>query len=189
MPYDGFSALDKRTHQFLSAPKMRGIAAAQVYEYLDSDLECLIRDRATVISAADVKSYMAMVLRSLAACRAAWVLHRDVKPSNFLISMSGARVPVQAPLQCALGSCFHPPPATCLTFLSERLRPPACMSVEGHLGMTRHFAELEPGMTLTAWIQATSQWYGPMIVLSLCCTQHLHSGFSVWKPGHCMQGR
>lgn len=62
----------------------------QVYEYMDSDLECLIRDRATIISPADVKSYMQMVLQSLLACKQHWVLHRDIKPSNFLISMQGA---------------------------------------------------------------------------------------------------
>lgn len=62
----------------------------QVYEYMDSDLEILIRDRAIVISPADVKAYMRMVLSALVACRAQWVLHRDIKPSNFLVSMSGA---------------------------------------------------------------------------------------------------
>ena len=56
----------------------------QVYEYMDSDLECLIRDRATVISAADVKAYMRAVLLALDACHGQWVLHRDIKPSNFL---------------------------------------------------------------------------------------------------------
>ena len=61
-----------------------------MYEYMDSDLECLIRDRATIISPADVKSYMQMVLQSLLACKQHWVLHRDIKPSNFLISMQGA---------------------------------------------------------------------------------------------------
>jgi len=66
------------------------MACMQVYEYLDSDLECLIRDRATIISAADVKSYMQMMLKGLAFCHKHWILHRDVKPNNFLISMSGA---------------------------------------------------------------------------------------------------
>lgn len=56
---------------------------------MDSDLECLIRDRATIISPADVKSYVQMVLESLLACKQHWVLHRDIKPSNFLISMKG----------------------------------------------------------------------------------------------------
>ena len=59
---------------------------------MDSDLECLIRDRATVISPADVKSYMQMVLQSLLACKQHWVLHRDIKPSNFLISVQGKAI-------------------------------------------------------------------------------------------------
>lgn len=66
-----------------------GKCVEQVYEYMDSDLECLIRDRATIISPADVKSYMQMVLQSLLACKQHWVLHRDIKPSNFLISVKG----------------------------------------------------------------------------------------------------
>ncbi len=73
-----------RNHNALTA------LAMQVYEFLDSDLECLIRDRATIISAADVKSYMQMLLKGLVSCHKHWILHRDIKPNNFLISMSGA---------------------------------------------------------------------------------------------------
>ena len=82
---------------------------------MDSDLEILIRDRATVISPADVKSYMRMVLSALVACRRAWVLHRDIKPSNFLVSMSGARhttervCTVQSEPQKNSGSAQHLP--------------------------------------------------------------------------------
>ena len=68
---------------------MSHAVSPQVYEYMDSDLEILIRDRATIISPADVKSYMQMVLQSLLACKQHWVLHRDIKPSNFLISVQG----------------------------------------------------------------------------------------------------
>ena len=66
---------------------------------MDSDLEILIRDRATIISPADVKSYMQMALQSLLACKQHWVLHRDIKPSNFLVSAQGMSFLVAAPAQ------------------------------------------------------------------------------------------
>ncbi|KAK9838165.1 hypothetical protein WJX81_005984 [Elliptochloris bilobata] len=60
-----------------------------VFEYMESDLEALIKDRALILSEADVKSYMQMLLRALEVCHGHWVLHRDVKPNNFLIAASG----------------------------------------------------------------------------------------------------
>ena len=63
----------------------------QVFEYMESDLEALIKDRALILSEADVKSYMQMLLRALDVCHRHWVLHRDIKPNNFLIAASGPR--------------------------------------------------------------------------------------------------
>jgi serine/threonine protein kinase len=62
----------------------------QVFEFAETDLEAVIKDRSLILSAADVKSYMQMLLRGLAFCHKRWVLHRDVKPNNFLISTTGA---------------------------------------------------------------------------------------------------
>jgi cyclin-dependent kinase 7 len=50
-----------------------------VFEYAESDLEEVVRDRAIVLAAGDVKAYMRMALAALAACHAAFVVHRDVK--------------------------------------------------------------------------------------------------------------
>ncbi len=61
----------------------------QVFEYMETDLENVIKDRSRVLSAADVKAYMQMVLRALALCHANWIVHRDVKPNNFLVSAAG----------------------------------------------------------------------------------------------------
>lgn len=63
--------------------------AAQVFEYCETDLELVIKDSSLIFAAADVKAYMQMILRSLAFCHERWVLHRDVKPNNFLVAPTG----------------------------------------------------------------------------------------------------
>ncbi|GBG67532.1 hypothetical protein CBR_g663 [Chara braunii] len=60
-----------------------------VFEFMESDLEAVIRDRNLVLSPADVKSYLQMTLKGLAQCHKKWVLHRDLKPNNLLISHTG----------------------------------------------------------------------------------------------------
>ncbi len=84
---------------------------------MDSDLEVLIRDRATIMSPADVKSYMQMVLQSLLACKQHWVLHRDIKPSNFLVSAQGMSLIIVAALIAQLlGQCRQSSKA-CVAYL------------------------------------------------------------------------
>lgn len=61
----------------------------QVFEYMQTDLEIVIKDRSIDLRPADVKGYMQMVLQGLDFCHKHWVLHRDVKPNNFLISEKG----------------------------------------------------------------------------------------------------
>ena len=57
---------------------------------MDSDLGHLIHDRGTVLGPGDVKAYARALLSGIAACHAAGILHRDVKPDNVLLSRGGA---------------------------------------------------------------------------------------------------
>lgn len=60
-----------------------------VFEFMESDLEAVIRDRNIVLSPADIKSYLQMTLKALAFCHKKWVLHRDMKPNNLLLAADG----------------------------------------------------------------------------------------------------
>jgi len=60
-----------------------------VLEYLETDMEKVIQDRSLVFQAADIKSWMLMATRGLHACHSRYILHRDIKPNNLLISSEG----------------------------------------------------------------------------------------------------
>lgn len=47
-----------------------------VFEFMETDLEALIKDKNIILSPADTKSYVQMMLRGLAFCHKKWVLHR-----------------------------------------------------------------------------------------------------------------
>lgn len=47
-----------------------------VFEFMDTDLEAVIKDKRIVLSPADTKSYAQMMLKGLAFCHKKWVLHR-----------------------------------------------------------------------------------------------------------------
>lgn len=47
-----------------------------VLEFLDTDLEAVIKDRALVFQAADIKSWMLMMMKGLEFCHKNWILHR-----------------------------------------------------------------------------------------------------------------
>lgn len=47
-----------------------------VFEFMETDLEAVIRDRNIFLSPADIKSYLQMTLKGLEYCHKKWVLHR-----------------------------------------------------------------------------------------------------------------
>jgi len=60
-----------------------------VFDFMESNMEVLIKDRDIILSPSDIKSYMKMLLQGVEALHNAWVLHRDLKPNNLLIGSDG----------------------------------------------------------------------------------------------------
>eukprot|EP00177_Eucheuma_denticulatum_P002600 GFKZ01004664.1.p2 GENE.GFKZ01004664.1~~GFKZ01004664.1.p2 ORF type:complete len:271 (+),score=29.64 GFKZ01004664.1:727-1539(+) len=60
-----------------------------VIEYCITDLEEVIRDRSILLTPAEVKCCLRMILDGIAACHDKYVLHRDLKPSNILVGSDG----------------------------------------------------------------------------------------------------
>jgi serine/threonine protein kinase len=56
-----------------------------VFEFMETDLEAVIRDRNIFLSPADIKSYLQMTLKGLAYCHKKWVLHRYCSCTDELI--------------------------------------------------------------------------------------------------------
>eukprot|EP01026_Neomeris_dumetosa_P004054 TRINITY_DN11088_c0_g1_i1.p1 TRINITY_DN11088_c0_g1~~TRINITY_DN11088_c0_g1_i1.p1 ORF type:complete len:323 (+),score=41.18 TRINITY_DN11088_c0_g1_i1:37-969(+) len=60
-----------------------------VFEYMKSDLEAVIKDTSIILAPEDIKSYIQMALKGLAFIHQNYVLHRDIKPNNLLITADG----------------------------------------------------------------------------------------------------
>ncbi|UYV80505.1 CDK7 [Cordylochernes scorpioides] len=64
-----------------------------VFEFMETDLEecvqVVIKDMSLVLSPADIKSYMIMLLLGIEYLHYHYILHRDLKPNNLLIDSSG----------------------------------------------------------------------------------------------------
>lgn len=60
-----------------------------VFDFMDTDLEVVIKDNHIVLTPANTKSYMIQTLQGLEYLHKNWILHRDLKPNNLLISSEG----------------------------------------------------------------------------------------------------
>lgn len=60
-----------------------------VFDFMDTDLEVIIKDNTIILTTANVKSYMSQTLQGLEYLHLNWILHRDLKPNNLLVNVHG----------------------------------------------------------------------------------------------------
>ncbi|CAG2108156.1 unnamed protein product [Medioppia subpectinata] len=60
-----------------------------VFDFMDTDLEVIIKDTNIVLTPAHIKAYILMTLEGLEFLHLNWILHRDLKPNNLLIDENG----------------------------------------------------------------------------------------------------
>jgi len=60
-----------------------------VFDFMETDLEVIIKDMSLVISPPDIKSFILMTLQGLEYLHNNWILHRDMKPNNLLLDAAG----------------------------------------------------------------------------------------------------
>lgn len=60
-----------------------------VLEFLPTDLENIIKDSSILFTQSDIKSWLLMTLRGIHHIHRNFILHRDMKPNNLLISSDG----------------------------------------------------------------------------------------------------
>ena len=60
-----------------------------VMDFMDTDLEVIIKDNSIILTPANIKSYVLQTLLGLEYLHANWILHRDLKPNNLLMNQDG----------------------------------------------------------------------------------------------------
>ncbi|XP_071964317.1 cyclin-dependent kinase 7-like [Antedon mediterranea] len=60
-----------------------------VMDFMDVDLEVLIKDTTLILTPAHIKAYMLMTFKGLEYLHNNWILHRDMKPNNLLVNEAG----------------------------------------------------------------------------------------------------
>ncbi|XP_070794941.1 cyclin-dependent kinase 7 isoform X2 [Pituophis catenifer annectens] len=83
--------------QELSHPNIIGLLDAfghksnisLVFDFMETDLEVIIKDTSLVLTPSHIKAYMLMTLQGLEYLHEHWILHRDLKPNNLLLDENG----------------------------------------------------------------------------------------------------
>eukprot|EP00058_Branchiostoma_floridae_P020885 XP_002606375.1 hypothetical protein BRAFLDRAFT_118518 [Branchiostoma floridae] len=60
-----------------------------VFDFMDTDMEVVIKDTSIVMTGPHIKAYAIMTLEGLEYLHNNWILHRDLKPNNLLVNSQG----------------------------------------------------------------------------------------------------